>query len=208
MTYPLAGIAASIGGHLTAIDISDGMLRQVGDLPGVVLRHESWETHLDGRRKYDVIVARMVLRHQVAHTISSVLRTWTDSVADGGSVVVIEGPPPSREKAVEQFYADVMAMKHLEEPRHLLHAAAIADSFLDLDLEAITCERFTGGNSLNQWMDASGVLEADMKSRIFDYHLNAPAEVAQSYRMSVYNNDVVMRWRHAVVIGRKMDRIS
>lgn len=164
---------------------------------GITVQECSWQDLTDVDQRYDMVVARMVLRHEVDP--SDAVQRWARMVRRGGALVIVEGPPPSRTYDVEVFYGAAMALKHGSH-RHVIFASDIVDQLLDCGMNVTTYERFTDGNSLRQWLEA-GAVPTERAQSIFQMHQTSRQTVRDAYRMQITDDDVLMRWRQCVVIG-------
>lgn len=211
LTQELDRVRARLPGplELLAYDLSPAMISRAADRCPQVRMVVADDADIHHEPALG-IVSRMVLHH--ADDPAAACRRWVSRLAPGGAVVIAEGPPPvvNRSHPAWAFYQDVM---HLKEPgRHTLTAADIAEH-----LHAAGCsevwvrERWTEGNSLRNWLDHATTGDQGTRDRIGFMHLGAAlrgtpamAAVADAYRMRVADDgDVLMRWRHCVVVGFK-----
>lgn len=178
------------------------LLDQYGEFPKAVSLLQEDLNSLTGVA--DVIVARMVLRHQFSPR--SALEHWGDSLAPGGLMLLAEGPPPT--SAVNhpacRFYREVMRIKH-GTPRAIVHGHQMAEWLLNMGYQDVAVhECFSEANSLRNWVSSAGVVDLDTAAQLLTMHRDAAPSVRKAYRMQVTDDgDVLMRWRHCVVAGRK-----
>lgn len=199
LTKALQPMLAQHGGTYTAIERSQQMYDQCrANVPGINLILGTWED-LRTEHEWDIIVARMVLRH--AHSPIESFLSWSQMLNRGGILAIGEGPPPSVHPEVRAFYASAMTIKH-GSPRAVLHASTLVEMMLRQGMTTTSYERWTHRNSLEQWLSAAKTPERDAEL-VRAMHLAAPDAVREAYAMTVTDDkDVLMRWRHCVVVGR------
>lgn len=190
-------LAKVFGTRLTACDISPEMLKRcretLGDHAGLVtLTDEPQDT-------YDVVVARMVLRHQTYPR--SVLQEWSQYLRPFGSFVIIEGPPPIDDPSAEshRLYQQVMALKHGRWKPSVtpsLLSAWAAD--LWRAPRVIHRETYTEDNSIRNWAEGGGCGPA-LTEQILQMHRDAPQVAMREFRRAYTDkSDVRLRWRHVI----------
>jgi len=189
-------------GRYEAIELSPDMAAQcrqrVWNAEVVVA---DWRDVLNGQRQWDVIVARMVLRHEP--NWNDALNRWAKHVTRGGILVIAEGPPPSNDPEVVQFYRDVMTEKH-GSTRHAVLSQDVSARLLDSGFgDVATFDRFSFRNSLNNWL-VGGCVPEERASRVRYAHVTASDVVRSAYDMMATDTfGVLMTWKHSVIVGRR-----
>lgn len=205
LTYALAAefFEASVCGADTSTVMIDGALARTAAAPLPhfmpvvdVVRHCS-------DTSWDLVTARSVLHH--APDWREELSAWLGLVARDGSIAIAEGVFPAPE--ARELFDYAMQLK--EPGRHVFSAAEVAEHLLSLDLNVSTSERFTEDNSCRKWL-AGGGIDARTHERILLAHLDEAERqtpAARAYRMRIVETpdgpDVLMRWRHAVIVGTR-----
>lgn len=189
---------------LVACDVASAMLvaarRRLGQVRCSLVLLQVDEADLDLGPEADVVAARLVLRHM--STVKEPIARWSRWLRPRGRVVVVEGPPPVSDPGhpAAVLYREVMAAKH---GRHAgWQSWEIADAMLDAGaVEVRTHERWTDGNSIRGWATAGGLDPARVE-HVLALHRLASEAAEDAYRMtSTEDGDVLVRWRHAVVVG-------
>jgi SAM-dependent methyltransferase len=198
-------VHAPEGVRFVASDISRGMLdhaREHASDPRVEFKLQgdpmAWHT-LGGA--YDVVVARMVL-HNLPYESEYIIRSWLELLKPGGWLVVIEGPPPVAGTHVStDLYRAAMALK--EPGRKTFHAHNVSQWMIDVGCEEVQVqETFSHGNSLENWLAATD-LDERLKAALRDLHW-ATHRAHKAYQAHTTDDeDMLMRWRHCIVAGRK-----
>lgn len=150
---------------------------------------------------YAAVVSRMVLHHAPGHPRDMVADWVRLAAPEGGVVAVAEGPPPAsddRHPACD-LYRAAMALK--EPGRHVFHAHDVAEWLFAAGCRDVAVhERWTEGNSVRNWL-AGGGIDGWRVEAILALHRDADPAAREAYRIEERDGDVLMRWRHAVVIG-------
>lgn len=163
---------------------------------------------------WDLVVSRMVLHHapvterdaQPIDAPARLVRDWFDLVAPGGSLAICEGVPPvpGPHASTDLFRA---AMDLKEPGRHVFYAHDIARWVSAAGAaEVAVFDTWTSGNSVRNWA-MNGGADPDTADRLLAMHRDAVRKdptVAEAYDAVITTtDDVLMRWRHCVVVGRR-----
>jgi hypothetical protein len=148
----------------------------------------------------------MVLRHsdfpkQTIADMASMVRPEPGEAS--GHLVIAEGPPPVNEPGHDAFrlYEEAMTLKH-GSSRLAIRACDIAEWMFDAGAdEVVIRERFTHHNSIRNWVEAGGASQ-DVIDQVMELHRSASRYALHGYRAVVVGDDLLLRWRHCVVIGR------
>lgn len=198
---------AAGGRRVLAVDVSAEMLSKATARLWDHLDTVSFQPVFPGGRLPDgpfaAVVSRMVLHHAPA-TPAHELGYWATLLPPGGAIVVAEGPPPSTDKMhdANHLYRAAMALK--EPGRHVFHAHEVADWLFDLGFEEVRVdERWTAGNSVRGWLTGGGI-EPSRAEAIMALHREASPAARSLYRIEeTPDGDLLMKWRHCVVVGVK-----
>ncbi len=196
-------------GRVLGVDISPAMVsraRARGQDPTVEFALVDDATDAGRRRPdgagWDLVAARMVLHH--APDPAAAVAQWLDLAGTGGALAIAEGVPPAGLGAPSAaLFREALEAK--EPGRHVFDAATVAQWMLDAGARVVsTHERYTQGNSTRNWLSGQGA-PAELVERLMDLHRRAAADpaIAREYAMVATADDVLMRWRHAVVVGRR-----
>jgi SAM-dependent methyltransferase len=195
LTSVLAPALSDLMGTYTASEPSSVMLGQLRDrVRHITTVERPWQ---DIHDEYDIVIARMVLRHH--YNWRETLDAWTKLVRRGGMLVVVDGPPPSRSHLMTHWYSRTMTVKH-GSPRPAIHAADISDRMMQNDMRTVVFETITDDNSLNNWL-VGGNVSLLRANAVRDLHATASELIKHDYRMRFVDGDCLMRWRHCVVVG-------
>ncbi len=149
---------------------------------------------------FEAVVARMVLHHTDDPLTS--LREWSTRLRPKGVLAIAEGNPPS--VAATDWYRRMMEIK--EPGRHTFHASDIAALLHEVGCAQVaTFERWIEGNSLRNWLDGN-VLSEEARAELVEMHEHIAdfpnSGGCRAYRMTrTPDGDILMRWRHCVVVG-------
>lgn len=153
----------------------------------------------------ELLVARMVLHHVPEADWRDGLARWWARVPPGGALVIAEGPPPVDDPQHRAWWVYEHAMALKEPGRHVMTTAQIAQALLGMNAaEVTTAERWTYGNSLEQWLTRASAdlapLDADEIRRMhWVGHSDPAVRLAYNLTSTADGADLTMRWRHGVV---------
>lgn len=193
------------GAAVVGVDGSGEMLRKAArrlrERESQVEWVEGREEQLDFGARFELVVSRMMLHHAVDPRVS--VGRWRSWLRPGrpGWMAIWEGPPPSpRGTAGWAFYEEVFARK--EPDRHIFATSEIGEWMLLAGAQEVTArEWWSPDNSVRNWMKGSGLSEEEQEA-IYQMHREAPEEVKALYQMREEGDDLRMRWRHGVTVGR------
>jgi SAM-dependent methyltransferase len=199
-------LASERGVEIDAVDVSPAMLERCSQrLPDAIRDNVYLRPVTPGGPLPDgpfaAVVSRMVLHHAFA-TPEATVAEWVRAVPSGGAIVIAEGPPPSTDDRHEanHLYRAAMALK--EPGRHVFHAHDVAEWLFAAGCAQVqVTERWSEGNSVRGWLSGGGI-EPGRAEAILALHREASPAAKALYRIEeTADGDLVMRWRHSVVVG-------
>ncbi len=190
------------GWSVDAYELSEAMAERCRlRVPGADIMVGDWHAEKPSP-VFDLVVARMVFRHD-PNPLDAIFQA-TRWLRWNGLLVIVEGPPPVSDPShpAVGLYEDAMQVKHGSR-RETVFAWRLTDWMLQAGLvDVASHERYTHGNSLCEWLDAAQTPD-DIRMRVVNLHLTAPVAAGEAYAMQVIPQDVLMRWRHCVVVGSR-----
>lgn len=188
------------------IDISPDMIGKAGN--GEFLRQDVRELEFEDET-FDKVLARMVLHH-VTDGIEQAMAECYRTLKPGGVMVVGEGTPPMAETGeyhlqdeITDWYREVFELK---EDRLTLYEYDIVNLMAEAGFRGIWIDLYYIKKlSVRNWLENSGLLKATQE-RIYKKYLLPPNSVERAYHMTTLEDDVLIKCRHAIVVGTKPEQ--
>lgn len=145
---------------------------------------------------FDLITARMSFHH-VKHLDKAMIEVYR-VLKKGGKFIICEGVPPNMDTL--EFYKEMFKYK---EDRNTFLTDDLINLMNNVDLEKITTRTIINKDmSMNNWLNNSGIPFRN-EDIIRKMHFECGENIKKSYKMKIYNEDILMEWKFVVACGIK-----